>query len=134
MLGRLLIVEDHQEESVPFRELLLFKGYDVIVCENGLDALAIAVEQKPDLIIVDLLLALRGDDLDGYEVIKRLRTVPTTRRIGILAWTSHFVKDKDQIRALRSGADDFVTKDVETGVLEARIEALLRRVRWMHET
>lgn len=128
MSKKILIVEDEKEQSRPFLELLRFKGYEVFVAENGIDAIATAIKEKPDLLIVDLLLVKRGDELDGYGVIREVRATKVTEKIGILAWTSHFVKETDHIRALRSGADDFVTKDVEFGVLEARIEALLRRV------
>jgi DNA-binding response OmpR family regulator len=57
-----------------------------------------------------------------------LRSTPETASLGILAWTGHFVKQQDEIRALRAGADDFVSKDTEFGLIEAKIEALLRRI------
>jgi DNA-binding response OmpR family regulator len=126
----ILVVEDDAEQAKPFLDLLRFKGYRVVAAENGIDAVALAIQHKPDLVIVDLLLVLRGKELDGYNVIQALRSHAETEKVGILAWTSHFVKEADHIRALRTGADDFIAKDLEFGVLEARIDALLRRVAW----
>src|SRR5262245_377736 len=130
MPGKILIVEDEREQAKPFYDLLKFRGDTVFTAENGVDAMKMSSTYRPELVIVDLLVVRRGDVLDGYHVIEKLRSSKETNRSGILAWTSHYVREADHIRALRLGADDFVTKDIEFGVLEARIEALLRRVGW----
>lgn len=128
MAHRILVIEDDPDQSKPFIELLRYRGYDIVPADNGIDGVAKAVKHQPDLVIVDLLLVQRGDQMDGYEVIRVLRSSPETMDVRILAWTGHFVKREDEIRALRAGADDYVSKDSEFGLLEARIEALLRRV------
>jgi DNA-binding response OmpR family regulator len=128
MPHKILVIEDDPDQSKPFTQLLKYRGYEIISAQNGIDGVAQAVKHRPDLVIVDLLLVQRGDQMDGYEVIQVLRNTPEMATVGILAWTGHFVERQDEIRALRSGADDFVSKNVEFGVLEARIEALLRRV------
>lgn len=126
---KLLIIEDDDEQSKPFLENLRYRQYEVFHAFNGLDGVAQALKHKPNLVIVDLLLVKRGDSMDGYDVIKALRETPETENVAILAWTGHFVDRQDEIRALRTGADDYVTKDIEFGALEARIEALLRRAK-----
>lgn len=127
--GSILLVEDEDTQAKPFAELLSFRGYSVHVAYNGTDALALARKQRPEVAVVDLLLIARGDALDGYEVIRALRESPESARVGIMAWSAHYIRPQDEIRALRAGADSFVSKDAEYGVLEARIDALLRRAR-----
>jgi two-component system alkaline phosphatase synthesis response regulator PhoP len=128
MAHKILIIEDIDDMVKPIIQMLEYRGYEVLTAQNGLDGVAQAIKHRPDLVIVDLLLVERGDDVTGYQAIEMIRGTPEISSIGILAWTSHFVRGQDEIQALRAGADDFVRKDVEFGVLEARIEALLRRV------
>jgi DNA-binding response OmpR family regulator len=128
MTPKILVIEDDPDQSRPFTQMLRYRGYEILTAYNGIDGIAKALSHRPQLVIVDLLLVQRGDEMDGYDVIQALRAAPETNSIGILAWTGHFVERSDEIRALRSGADDYVSKDSEYGLLEARIEALLRRV------
>jgi DNA-binding response OmpR family regulator len=125
---KVLVIEDDPDQSRPFVQMLKYRGYEVLTAYNGIDGVAQAIKHHPDLVIVDLLLVQRGDEMDGYDVIHALRETPETVNVGILAWTGHFVEQRDEIRALRAGADDYVAKDAEFGLLEARVEALLRRV------
>jgi len=129
MPDKILIIEDVDDQVKPVIQMLEYRRYEVVTAQNGLDGVAHAIKHLPDLVIVDLLLVERGDATDGYEVIRVIRETPEIAAIGILAWTGHFVRGQDEIQALRAGADDFVRKDVDFGLLEARIEALLRRVR-----
>ncbi len=128
MSYKILVIEDDSHQSKPFIQMLKYRQYEVKHAFNGIDGVAIASKEKPHLIIVDLLLVQRGDQMDGFDVIQALRNHPETSKVGILAWTGHFIDERDEIRAFRSGADYFVTKDISFGRLEARIEALLRRV------
>lgn len=123
----ILVVEDDEKQARPFVEMLQFRDFNVKVAYNGTDALAMARKYSPNLVIVDLLLVARGDEMDGYDVIRSLRNSADLGRVSIMAWSAHYIKPQDEIRALRAGADTFVLKDLEYGVLEARIEALLRR-------
>jgi len=124
----ILIIEDDSEQSQPLIDMLKYRGYRVDHAFNGLDGIAKTVKLEPDLVIVDLLLFERGDDLDGFRVIEILRETEGISDVGILAWTGQYVKNIDQIRAFRVGADDYLVKETEFGILEARIEALLRRL------
>lgn len=124
----ILVIEDDPEQSKPLIQMLKYRGYKVLPAYNGIDGVAKAMEHLPQLVIVDLLLVQKGDEMDGYAVIQALRETLATSKIGILAWSGHFVDGNDEIRVLRAGADDYVTKDIDFGRLEARIEALLRRI------
>ncbi len=123
----ILVVEDEAQQLHPFVQLLELRGFSVMTASNGTDAIAITKRELPDLVVVDLLLIARGDELDGFDVIRDIRACEATRRVYILAWSAHYIRPQDEIRALRVGADMFANKDSEYGVLEARIEALLRR-------
>jgi two-component system, OmpR family, alkaline phosphatase synthesis response regulator PhoP len=125
---KILVIEDDPDQSKPFVQLLRYRGYEVVTAQNGIDGVAKAEKEKPHLIIVDLLLVEHGDTMDGYEVIRSLRSNPNNSKSAIMAWTGHFVRTVDEIQALRAGADIFAQKDLEFGVLEARIEAVLRSV------
>lgn len=129
MAYKILIIEDEADQAKPIIQMLEYRGYKVFPSQNGISGLAKAVELRPDLVIVDLLLVEHGDEADGYDVIEAIRNTPEIASIGIIAWTIHFVSGQHEIRALRVGADDFVRKDVEFGVLEARIERLLKRIK-----
>lgn len=129
MTPKILIIEDAADQIKPIVEMLEYRGFEVIFAENGLDGIAKAIKYQPDLIVVDLLLVERGDEIDGFEVIKVIRNTQEIKGVGILAWTGHFVSGQHEIQALRVGADDFIRKDVDFGLFEARLEALLRRIR-----
>jgi len=123
----ILLVEDEETQARPFAEMLEHRGFRVLNAYNGSDALELAARYRPRLVIVDLLLVSHGDEMDGYELIGHLRRTKGTASVCIMAWTAHFIRPQDEIRALRIGADSFVNKDSEYGLLEARIEALVRR-------
>lgn len=126
---KILIIEDDPDHLQPMIQLLQHnKVYEILSAQNGIDGLAQAIEHRPDLIIIDLLLVERGDEMDGYDVIRQLRNTPETANVTILARTAHFVTETDQVRALRAGADGYIEKGVGFAVLEATIETLLRRV------
>ena len=127
--GKILLIEDEIEESEPLKDLLEDDGYEVQIAVNGIDGIEKAINFQPDVIIMDMLLVQLGDMMDGFEVIKRLRSIETTKKLGIISWTKHYVTTMEEKRALQKGADDFLRKDVEYGVLEARIKALIRRQR-----
>ena len=124
---RLLIIEDDQAHSLPLSELLEYRGYEV-KCARDWDEASEALQSfKPAIVIVDLLLAY-GSVSSGFNVIKKLRASEYSR-VGIIAWTGMYKDGRDEILALRSGADDFIKKGTETGVIEERVAALARRVK-----
>lgn len=120
----LLIVEDEETLVTLLRYNLEGEGYRVAVAKNGEDALLLAKEEPPDLILLDWMLPL----LSGIEVCRQLRRDNTTRHVPILMLTAKG-EEGDKIRGLNTGADDYMTKPFSPTELLARIRALLRRSR-----
>jgi two-component system, OmpR family, phosphate regulon response regulator PhoB len=124
MKPNILIVED----DAALAELLVWnftsEGYDVRQTGDGEEALLLVREQMPDAIILDWMI----DQVPGIEVCRQLRRNPDSAAIPILMLTARG-EEEDRIRALRTGADDYVTKPFSPRELMARIEALLRRSR-----
>jgi DNA-binding response OmpR family regulator len=123
---RILLVEDEESYARPFMQSLEFLGYEVEWVRDWSGAREVILRFTPVLAIVDLYLATQ-DDMEGFEVIRRLRAA-LPAKLGILAWSANFVDARYEVLALRAGADDFVRKSADVGLVEARIQALLRRI------
>jgi two-component system phosphate regulon response regulator PhoB len=121
---RLLLVED----DAALAELLEFRftseGYKVTVTADGDEALLLAEEQCPDLVVLDWMI----EGTSGIEVCRRLRRNKATAAVPIVMLTARDTED-DRIRGLETGADDYVTKPFSPRELLARVSAVLRRVR-----
>ncbi len=121
---RLLLVEDDPSLC----ELLEFRfrgeGYDVVTTGDGDEALLMAVEHVPDLVVLDWMI----DGASGIEVCRRLRRDKATARVPIIMLTARDAEE-DRIRGLETGADDYLTKPFSPRELVARVHAILRRVR-----
>jgi DNA-binding response OmpR family regulator len=124
---RVLIVEDEEPQAQSMKEMLEFRGLTVRYVDSAREALAQAESFRPHVVVLDLLLVNLTDDRDGFDVIGQLRK-KQGMQVGIVVLTSQYTDSRDEIRCLRAGADDYVRKAVEFGLIEARIEALLRRV------
>jgi two-component system alkaline phosphatase synthesis response regulator PhoP len=120
MAKKILIIEDDPGISLGLKDEFESEGYDVWAAEDGEKGLEAAKTQKPDLIVLDIMLPV----LDGYEVCKRLRMEGNRTPIIMLT-----VRDKeiDKILGLELGADDYVTKPFSLRELVARAEAIFRR-------
>jgi DNA-binding response OmpR family regulator len=119
-MTRLLVVEDNRALAFGLRNNLEIEGYQVLVATDGAAGLDLATRERPDLVVLDLMLP----ELDGFQVLRMLRA--RDARMPILILTARG-REEDKVRGLKLGADDYVTKPF--GVLEllARVEALLRR-------
>ena len=121
---RLLLVEDDKALA----ELLIWhferEGFDVRRTGDGEEALLLADEELPDLIILDWMI----EGVSGLEVCRRLRRKPGTANVPIIMLTARG-EESDRIRGLETGADDYVTKPFSPKELIARVGAVLRRVR-----
>jgi len=120
MAKKILIIEDDPGISLGLKDEFESEGYDVWAAEDGEKGLEAAKTQKPDLIVLDIMLPV----LDGYEVCKRLRMEGNRTPIIMLT-----VRDKeiDKILGLELGADDYVTKPFSLRELVARAKAIFRR-------
>jgi len=117
--ARILAVDDEEQIRRALRSILSARKYDVELAANGEEAIDMAIDNSPDLVILDL--AMPG--LDGIEVCRELRSWYT----GPILVLSVRGSDADKISALDIGADDYLTKPFSAGELLARIRALLRR-------
>lgn len=117
---KILVVEDEPSLIFTLRDTLESEGYDVIVSEDGEQALNLVVEHHPDLMILDIMLPGKS----GYEICKEVRDAKYTFPIIMLT-----AKDQeiDKVKGLNLGADDYLTKPFGVKELLARIQARLRR-------
>lgn len=121
MKGKILVVEDESSIQTIIRTYLTNAGFTVVSSDNGLEALTLAAEANPDLVVLDLNLP----GMDGLDVAVRLRE---QSEVYILMLTARG-EEIDRITGLRLGADDYLTKPFSPRELVARVEAMLRRRR-----
>ncbi|NJP93760.1 response regulator transcription factor [Nonomuraea sp. FMUSA5-5] len=120
MESRLLIVEDDPNILELLAASLRFAGFDVTTAKSGLDAVAAVQRHRPDLVVLDVMLP----DLDGFEIVKRLRGGGVHTPVVFLTARD---ETEDKIRGLTLGGDDYVTKPFSLEEVVARIHAVLRR-------
>jgi len=121
MAGRKVLVVDDDVKTVDLVKLYLDRdGFQVVTAYDGIEALRLARESCPDLIVLDLMLP----DIDGLEVCRILRHESDVPIIMLTARTT----DQDKLTGLGLGADDYVTKPFSPKVLAARVQAVLRRL------
>ncbi|MAS37831.1 MAG: DNA-binding response regulator [Anaerolineaceae bacterium] len=118
---RILVVDDEPQIRRQLKIGLEGYGYDVLTASNGADAILQTAQQKPDMLILDIAL---GSEPDGLEVCRRLREWSKTP---IIVLSVH-MEDRTKVEALHTGADDYITKPFSMAELEARVQAVLRRV------
>lgn len=119
-MTRLLIIDDDPMITEPLARQLGTSGYEVLVAHDGRSGLDLAQTQKPDLVVLDVMMP----ELDGWEVCQKLRQNSV---VPILMLTA-LGDEVDRILGLELGADDYLTKPFSVRELRARIKALLRRV------
>jgi len=118
--SKVLVVDDDPSIVELVRLYLEREGYRVLVAYDGLEALEMARQQQPDLVVLDLLLP----EVDGLDVCRILQTESDVPIIMLTAKTA----EEDRVVGLRLGADDYVTKPFSPRELVARVQAVLRRV------
>lgn len=120
-MEKILIVED-DEAVLNFENLeLTHEGYNTVIAKDGREALELFNKEKPDLIILDIMLP----ELNGIEVLRRIRKTSDTPIILVTAKNETY----DKVIGLNSGADDYISKPFAIEELFARIGAILRRTR-----
>ena len=120
----ILVAEDESALITLLRYNLEREGYRVLEAQDGEEALLVAAEEKPDLVLLDWMLP----QLSGIEVCRRLRGRQETRNVPIIMLTARG-EEGDRIRGLDTGADDYMTKPFAMTELLARLRAVLRRIR-----
>ena len=120
----ILIAEDESALVTLLRYNLEREGYRVLEAQDGEEALLVAAEETPDLVLLDWMLP----QLSGIEVCRRLRARQETRNVPIIMLTARG-EESDRVRGLDTGADDYLIKPFAMIELLARLRAVLRRIR-----
>lgn len=119
--ARILIVDDNSDNLFVLESLLSHAGHTVISALNGAEALTIADQELPDLIMMDLDMPV----MDGLEACKRLRAAPRTRNIPILILTAHALLG-DEEKALNANCQGFLTKPFQATTILERVAGILQ--------
>lgn len=118
---RILVVEDNEKNLVLMRDVLSYLGYEVLEARDGLESIALAVEHRPDLILMDIQMPV----MSGVEAMKHLRMRAETREIKILAVTS-LAMQGDREKLLGEGFDDYIRKPIDLVELPEIVKKHLR--------
>ena len=120
-MAKILLVEDNEMNRDMLSRRLIKKGYEIVMAMDGEQAIEMARSEAPDLILMDI--SLPG--LDGWEATRRLKAMPETQAIPIIALTAHAMAG-DREKCLEAGASEYLAKPVNT-------EQLLSALRmWLH--
>lgn len=118
--GRIVVVDDTPQNIKLLDALLTPRGYEVIPASSGEEALAKVASERPDLVLLDIVMP----GMDGYEVCRRIRSDDATALLPVVMITAS--GEQEKVRAIESGADDFITKPLDQAELLARIRSLVR--------
>ena len=119
---RILLVDDEPDILEIISYNLSSEGYQVITAENGIEAIELARQTKPHLIILDVMMP----EMDGIEACERIRKIPELDETVITFLTARS-EDYSQMAGFDAGADDYITKPIKPKVLMSKVKALLRR-------
>ncbi len=122
MAEKILIVDDDLETLRLVGLMLQRQGYQIVAASNGALALQMVQSEKPDLILLDLMMP----DIDGYEVTRQVRADPALNHTPILMFTARSMMD-DKVAGYEAGANDYLTKPTHPVELTAKIKSLLAR-------
>jgi two-component system phosphate regulon response regulator PhoB len=123
MSHRILVVDDEPDITALVAYHMAKAGFRVSTAGNGSDALKAAREERPDIVILDLMLP----GISGYDILAELRKQEETREVGVILLTAKR-EEPDRIRGLSLGADDYLTKPFSPQELSLRVSGLLRRL------
>src|ERR1700742_191954 len=121
MTARILVVDDIEANVRLLEAKLSAEYYDVLSATDGVTALAMAAADKPDIILLDVMMP----GMDGFQVCRRLKDDPATRHIPVVLVTALDGRS-DRVVGLEAGADDFLTKPIDDVMLFARVRSLTR--------
>ena len=119
--ARILVVDDTPQNVKLLTDLLTVKGYAVVTAVNGREALAKVSAEKPDLVLLDVMMP----GLSGYDVCRRIREDPRTALLPVVLCTS-LDPHQERVKGMEAGADDFLNKPINQPELFARVKSLLR--------
>jgi two-component system, cell cycle response regulator DivK len=120
MTKRILIVEDTEDNRQIIRDLMTSAGYELIEAVDGIEGVAAAEREKPDLILMDIQLP----GIDGYEATRRIRAIPAIAKVPIIAVTSYALSG-DEAKTREAGCDGYVAKPFSPRQLLAKVREFL---------
>ena len=123
MSEKILVVEDNEQNRILMRQILTYRGYDVLEATDGLTGLEMARVHMPALILLDIQMPV----MNGFMVIRELRNDPELRKIKVIAVTSFAMKG-DREKALQAGFDEYVTKPIDTRKFPELVKQVLSRM------
>lgn len=122
MKTQILVIEDNEQNMYLMNYILESHGYDVLQAREGVKGISLAVERKPDMILLDIQLPI----MDGYSVARELRKNEILANIPIVAVTSYAMPG-DRERALSAGCTGYIEKPIDPDTFITQIEGYLRR-------
>jgi two-component system cell cycle response regulator DivK len=121
---KILYVEDNEDNIFMLKNRLTRAGHTVVVATDGAQGVAMALSERPDMILMDLSLPV----LDGWQATRQIKAGPDTKHIPVIALTANAMAG-DREKALAAGCDDYDTKPVELPRLLGKIKDLAERAR-----
>lgn len=119
--SKILIVEDSEIQAIMLKRILVQNGYTVTWAKNGADGLAAALEQRPALVISDIMMPV----MNGYQMSREIKQQETLKGLPLLLLTQ-LSEPEEVIRGLESGADNYITKPFNTDFLLSKVDALIK--------
>ncbi len=119
-MSKILLVEDDSTNRDIISRYLALLGYRIVVAVDGMQAVTLAQTERPDLILMDMRLPV----IDGWEATRRIKALPATRTIPVVALTA-YAMDNDRRLCLEAGCDDYETKPLEFPRLLEKIRSIL---------
>jgi CheY-like chemotaxis protein len=119
-MARVLIVEDNEMNRDMLSRRLQRKGYEVLVAEDGAEGVQKVIDEKPDIVLMDMSLPV----VDGWEATRQLKANPQTQSVPIIALTAHAMAG-DREKTMAVGCDDYDTKPIDMPRLLGKIETCI---------
>jgi len=120
-MKKVLIIEDNEDNMELVVQLFTSAGYEYVWASSGEKGVELALSENPDFILLDIQLP----DIDGYEVLRRIRETDAIRNVMIIAVTS-FAMSGDRERLLRAGCDGYIEKPIDPMLFLAKVETILK--------
>ena len=121
---KILYVEDNEDNIFMLKNRLTRAGHTVVVANDGAQGVAMALSERPDMILMDLSLPV----MDGWEATRQIKAAPDTKHIPVIALTANAMAG-DREKALAAGCDDYDTKPIDLPRLLAKIKDLAERAK-----
>jgi len=121
-MPKILLVEDNEMNRDMLSRRLQRKGYEVLIAVDGEAGVKMAASERPDLILMDMSLPT----VDGWEATRRIKRLPETASIPVIALTAHAMAG-DRDKAIEAGCDDYDSKPIEFERLLGKMQELLRK-------